>query len=287
MAYNHLDPTLLPRTLQGFKKGVARFRSVEDASRSELEVIVPSWSRDWAQNRKLRTKGVKIVNEEDGKQYLREIFLNMIHPMVVELARSDADKLTIEIAAPPQFVGQRGDAHFSLKIDNEEILVVAMEAKIAKSLRRFYEERRKIADAMWPPLSSTFLDLRPAKRPSAPSKVEDPTSPIIEQLALQMYEAERRFGFFFAPPYFLLVELVLEDGHLHLLLSDLCADDPNSLNVARQSSRMRSGPVSQFRQSLHRKKSFQKKTRAALRAAAKAVNEHNLGGPRPIPPKLK
>ncbi|KDE08041.1 hypothetical protein MVLG_01742 [Microbotryum lychnidis-dioicae p1A1 Lamole] len=44
----------------------------------------------------------------------------------------------------------------------------------------------------------------------------------LAKMALQLHEHKARFGVYFAPPYFVLCELVVENGRTHLLTSEVC-----------------------------------------------------------------
>ncbi|KDE07881.1 hypothetical protein MVLG_01974 [Microbotryum lychnidis-dioicae p1A1 Lamole] len=45
----------------------------------------------------------------------------------------------------------------------------------------------------------------------------------LAKMSLQMYQSKARFGVFYAPPYFVLCELVIENGRTHLLTSEVCS----------------------------------------------------------------
>ncbi|KDE08056.1 hypothetical protein MVLG_01757 [Microbotryum lychnidis-dioicae p1A1 Lamole] len=45
----------------------------------------------------------------------------------------------------------------------------------------------------------------------------------LAKMSLQLYQSNARFGVFYAPPYFVLCELVIENGRTHLLTSEVCS----------------------------------------------------------------
>ncbi|SCV69099.1 BQ2448_2119 [Microbotryum intermedium] len=216
------DPSLIHRIGQGFKRGLQRTRTGLDAPLSEY---VNFWFDNFLEWRPLH---LYEWDDSNTKSHL----LDLVHGVVRSTISRLADR-NLSIQEKPslhKYLGQDGLSSLNVTpepwVDEDDFVnTVVFEISTVGNLESI---RENPSGSQKPKLwlgfgSGDAIDLRLLDSNGRSVMHPEGEEFKLAKMALQLYENKARFGLLYAPPYFALCELVVEDGRTHLLTSELCS----------------------------------------------------------------
>ncbi|SCV69101.1 BQ2448_2121 [Microbotryum intermedium] len=229
-----------------------------------------------------------VYNENTGLGYLKTVFTGLIAPTVSLVL--GIGPLQISEKPSTRELGQQGDGTYELRATSDVpgtlgpiLTLLPVEAKTGENFKRLFHAEREIKNRKWQPMQSPFLDIRILKHEAYAgepimTQLEDPAA-MCAKIALQMLSVQARFGLFYAAPYNVIVELVVEEGRTFLLIGDFL--DFTDATSAPTSPTFHAHLMPLFLQSdsAYRTEEPSMDLRRELRAVATEVEVYNRGGP--------
>ncbi|SCZ97703.1 BZ3500_MvSof-1268-A1-R1_Chr4-3g07388 [Microbotryum saponariae] len=212
------DPSLVDRVGQGLKRGLQRSRTGLD---TPLPSFVNSWFDDFLHWRPLT---LYETDNHCAKSHLGDLIRGVIRETVSRLA--DREVANMQFSSIHKYLGQEGLPTLTTWVRGDSFdNKIALEINSVGKLESLHDVLfRAQKPKLWLGFGSGCpIDLRIFDSNGRSMMLSENEGMRLAKMSLQLYQSNARFGVFYAPPYFVLCELVIENGRTHLLTSEVCS----------------------------------------------------------------